>query len=78
MLCFNCSLLFTVAFYTNDFGASNGPIGLTDVSCEDGGDFLFNCSFNVNTQQLSHAGDIGVKCFNETGTVIVFFIIRLY
>ena len=58
----------SVAFATGDYGAGNGPIALTDVTCEGDEGFLLNCTFSVNTDSLSHAGDIGVKCFNEPGT----------
>ena len=76
-----CCAKIVVAFTTDNFGAGNGPISFTDVSCNGDEGFLLNCTFSTATQQLSHAQDVGVKCFNETGiqdSTHVFYVTYMY
>ncbi len=67
-------ILIIVAFATNDYGAGNGPVALTDVSCNGDEGFLLNCSFSLDTNGFSHAGDIGVVCFNDTGILLLIIV----
>ena len=62
-------LHFTVAFASarGEFGPGIGPVLFFNVDCEGDEGTVLNCSYSTPTNSLSHDGDTGVRCFNNTG-----------
>ena len=59
-----CKMMYTgaVAYINAHFGASTGPIHISNVQCSGSESGLVNCSYTSPSVNCGHSDDAGVMC----------------